>query len=211
MLARRRRAASPESLRVNFLAHLLLAGDETEARVGNFLADFVKGRARTELSPGVQRGIACHRAIDAFTDTHAIVAASQARLGAGRRRLAGVLVDVFYDHLLTRDWDRYATTPLSPFAAGIYAAFDGYAGPLPAPARGAMRRMAQDDWLGSYATLAGIELAFARIERRLGMPGLLAGAVDELETLRPVLADDFAAFFPQLAQHANAWTRAHRP
>lgn len=92
---------------MNFLAHAVLAGDDAADRIGGLLGDFVKGPLPAGLPPALASGVALHRAIDGFADHHPAFLASRARIGARRRRVAGALVDLFYDHLLARDWGEW--------------------------------------------------------------------------------------------------------
>jgi acyl carrier protein phosphodiesterase len=195
---------------MNWLAHVFLAGPDSDCRLGNLLADMVKGKVRQALPPGIQRGIACHQAIDAFTDEHPVVFRSKRRLSAPWERFAGILVDVFYDHILANDWLRYTASPLADFTSEIYAEFPGYQDTLPPEINDVLARMAAEDWLGSYATLEGIEDVLARISRRLtqrlGRNFALQTAMSELTSHHAALASDFHEFFPDLAAHVQPWT-----
>src|SRR4051812_44429809 len=106
---------------MNFLAHLYLSGDNDYVKLGNFIGDFVKGRNLNEQFPsGIARGIRLHRAIDEFTDSHPIVKKSKDRLRPAYRHYAPVIVDVFYDHFLARNWTRYSDTALADYAEQTY-------------------------------------------------------------------------------------------
>lgn len=89
---------------MNFLAHTVLAGIDEADRIGGLLGDFIKGPLPAGLPPALASGVALHRAIDGYADRHPAFLASRARISSRRRRVAGVLVDLFYDHLLARDW-----------------------------------------------------------------------------------------------------------
>lgn len=190
---------------MNWLAHLYLSTDDAEYRVGNVIADWVKGEARAGLSPGIQRGLACHRVIDLYTDAHPVVKRSVARVRAPFKRYAAVLVDVFYDHILARDWQHVAGAPLAAFTASVYASFAAVWDGLDPRVRSGLQRMAADDWLGSYASLDGIDAILRRMARRLSRPNLLGEALPELATHVDGLSEDFHAFFPQLEAHVRAW------
>jgi acyl carrier protein phosphodiesterase len=194
---------------MNWLAHLLLSEPEVEHRLGNLLADLVKGKARAALPPGVRRGIACHQAIDAFTDAHPVVHCSKRRIGEEHGRFAGILVDVFYDHFLARDWPHYVGGTLDDFTAEVYASFHAYAAEaLPEEARELVRRLSEGDLLGSYRRVSGIEAALDRLSRRLearlGRRFELGRAVADLEAHYDDFGRDFADFFPELRAHVKA-------
>ncbi len=192
---------------MNWLAHIYLSPDDAEYRIGNVIADWVKGEARLQLSAGIQRGIACHKVIDLYTDAHPIVQQSMARIQAPFKRYAAVLIDVFYDHVLAQDWPRYCAVPLHVWAQQVYAQFHAYTGDLHPQVRMGLQRMAEDDWLSSYASIAGIDAILKRMSRRLSRPNLLGEAAPQLVEHLAGIREDFHAFFPQLQAHVQAWQR----
>src|SRR3954453_2663939 len=106
---------------MNFLAHLYLSGNDPEIMVGNFLGDFVRGRNLLErYKKNIATGIELHRTIDEFTDTHPIVAQSKNRLREKYRHYAAVIVDIFYDHFLAKNWSEYSSELLPDFADRAY-------------------------------------------------------------------------------------------
>ena len=195
---------------MNWLAHALLSepGD-TEAQLGNLLADVVKGRDRAGMSAEFLRGVRRHQAIDAFTDSHPAVHRSRSRIADEHRRFAGVLSDVFYDHLLAIQWDRHAETaaPLAEFTADLYGRAQLCSIELPPMARAVLERMIAGDWLGSYIRIEGVEATLRRISRRLtarlGRPFALESATEELEANFDGLVEDFEEFFPALRRRVQ--------
>ncbi|HEY9772008.1 MAG TPA: ACP phosphodiesterase [Coleofasciculaceae cyanobacterium] len=194
---------------MNWLAHLLLAESNSEARLGNLLGDLVKGEQRQALNPRLQRGIECHQAIDIFTDRHLIVKRSKYRINSEYRRFAGILIDVFYDYVLANNWQDYSDIALAEFTTTVYASWSDYLEALPFYPQGVVRRLIAEDWLGSYSTLAGIEDTLARISWRLNRRSKrnydLTPAIAELTFNYLALEKDFQEFFPQLRLHINNW------
>lgn len=193
---------------MNWLAHIFLSPDDAEYRIGNVVADWVKGEARLQLSAGVQRGIACHKVIDLYTDAHPITKQSVARIEAPFKRYAGVLIDVFYDHILAQDWRCYCDMPLHEWSRGVYAQFKSQSRDLHPDLRRGLLRMAEDDWLGSYATIEGIDEVLKRMSHRLSRPNLLGEAAPQLTAHLAGIRDDFHIFFPQLQAHVRDWQAA---
>jgi acyl carrier protein phosphodiesterase len=91
---------------MNYLAHLLLSGDDPNILVGNFIADFVKKKEEALFSEEIQKGFRIHRKIDEFTDNHPSVALGKALIRAKHSKYAPVILDIHYDHLLYKNWDR---------------------------------------------------------------------------------------------------------
>jgi acyl carrier protein phosphodiesterase len=196
---------------MNWLAHVFLSGANVEQRLGNLLADLVRGADRAAMSADFLRGVRRHQAIDAYTDAHALVRRSRTRIGPEHRRFSGVLVDVFYDYFLATSWARYASQPLADFTAGFYADVRACPLELPEPARTTVDRIIRHDLLGAYCSLDGVEQSLRRLSMRLEARWrrefALERAVTDLRAHEAELADDFAAFFPELQAHvANRGT-----
>jgi acyl carrier protein phosphodiesterase len=186
---------------MNYLAHLYLAGRDDEARLGNFLGDFVKGtldRQRDHYSANVIEGIACHRAIDRFTDDHAVYRRSCGRLDPQVRRVAGIAIDLAYDRLLVEHWSQFSDQPFRAFVRDAYALLERHAASLPPRLQRALPFILSQDWLGSYATWDGVELALMRMSRRMKRSDLLAEVWPSLTLCREELSADFLEFFPQV-------------
>jgi acyl carrier protein phosphodiesterase len=165
---------------LNFLAHALLAGDEPALIVGGVIGDWIKGNLPAGLPDDLARGVALHRAIDSHAELHPAFRQSRARVSAQRRRYAGVLVDVFYDHLLARDWAAIHHEPLHEFTASVYRLIEDRMNDLPIASHPAFRMMAREDWLSSYAQVEGIADVLARMSRRARQPNPMAGGEQEL-------------------------------
>jgi acyl carrier protein phosphodiesterase len=159
------------------------------------------------MSPRFLDGVRRHQMIDAFTDSHPVVHRSRARIGPGYRHVTGILVDVFYDHFLARDWTEYSAEPLEAFTTRLYADLRAFSISLPAEAQAGIDRMIRDDRLGSYRRLDGIEATLRRVSNRLlertGRDLELEKAVVELRANYDGLGGDFAEFFPLLQAHVG--------
>jgi len=194
---------------MNWLAHALLSTSDVEFRLGNLTADLVKGTDRDGMPDEFLRGTRCHQAIDAFTDSHPLVHTSRGRIAEEWGHLTGILVDIFYDHFLALDWDRYCEQPLDTFTADLYAQIRRCPIVLPEEARYAVGRMVATDTLGSYRRLGGIVAALRRVSirltARLRRPFDLEPALAELTRNFDGLAEDFAGFFPQLRDEVRGW------
>jgi acyl carrier protein phosphodiesterase len=182
---------------MNYLAHLHLGGDAPAQLLGSLYGDFVKGPLDGRWPADIEAAIRLHRRIDAFTDSHPLQAAARARFPRERRRYAGMLLDVFFDHCLACQWTTYATEPLPQFTARVYQVL-ATTPTLPGRLALIAPRMAAQDWLGSYRDFAVLEQVVAGLQRRLSRPEGLDGAMAELEALYQPLLDDFHAFYPQL-------------
>ncbi len=187
---------------MNYLAHLHLGGQRPGQLLGSLYGDFVKGRLQGQFDPEIEAAIQLHRSIDVFTDRHPLVDVSLSRFSITRRRYAGIVLDVFFDHCLARDWTLYADQPLEQFTSGVYRVLSAEA-QLPERLAQIAPHMVANDWLGSYREFAVLEQVLRGISRRLTRPEELAAAMQELRVLYEPLSDDFRLFYPQLQQFAQ--------
>jgi len=191
-----------ESARMNFLAHLFLSPPGDEALLGSLMGDFVKGPLDAKL-PAYRHGLILHRKIDSFTDAHAMVRRSRNRISSARRRYAGIMVDMFYDHFLANNWAGYCREPLESFTARVYALLERNSEVLPERLRRIAPQMARQDWLSSYREVESIHIALNRTGDRLKRGNALLGAAHELTANYDGLRDDFRAFFPDVIAFAQ--------
>ena len=187
---------------MNSLAHLHLGGAGPSQLLGSLYGDFVKGRLDGRFGVEIETAIRLHRRIDAFTDRHPLVERARARFPVERRRTSGILLDLFFDHCLARDWDDYGDEPLAAFTGRVYRVLAAQA-ELPERLAHIAPRMAAQDWLGSYRNFAVLEQVLWGMSRRLSRAHLLDGALAELERLYEPLSEDFRAFYPQLQAFAR--------
>jgi acyl carrier protein phosphodiesterase len=188
---------------MNYLAHLFLSGRTEQALIGGLLGDFVKGAIGERYDARVCKGISLHRKIDRYTDDHEVVVASRRLVSEERRRFAGIMVDVFYDHFLACHWSRYAVMSLDEFTREVYAVLLRHHDDFPQRLRYIVPRMVRDDWLGSYRELWRVGAALDGISRRLRRSNTLAGGLRELEANYTRFEGHFLAFFPELMRHVG--------
>ncbi len=187
---------------MNYLAHLYFAEDTPESRVGNLMADFVRGPVdRQPYRGAVMRGMRSHVAVDRYTDGHDVVRESKALISRPRRRFAGIIVDVCYDHFLARNWPYFSDEPLSDFIERTYGSLRAYRGDIPPVMARVIRLMVKNDWLGGYREVSGIGRALDGLSTRLRRPNSLAGSAEELEANYEEMEGQFLRFFPDLVRH----------
>ena len=185
---------------MNFIAHVFLAGPEPADRLGGLMGDFVKGLLPAGLPPDLAAGVALHRSIDSYADRHAAFQRSRERVSPLRRRYAGIMVDMFYDHFLAVRWNEFGEGELAAFSTETYALLQTRRHQLPERLVELLPAMIRGDWLTSYRNPADVALALDRMStRRLSRPNPLAGAAEELLADYAGFEADFRAFLPDAA------------
>lgn len=191
---------------MNFLAHLYLSGDNTSVMLGNFIGDFVKGKNLIEkVGPEMAKGIELHREIDFFTDQHPIVRESKKRLRPKYRHYSGVIVDVFYDHYLAKNWNDYHHQLLPDYADRVYNLIQKNNALLPERVNMMMPYMIKGNWLVNYATLDGIHRALSGMTRRTPYESKMDESISDLKENYEEFKTEFITFFPELRKHCKDW------
>lgn len=190
---------------MNHLAHLFLSQTNTNLMVGNFIADQVKGKQIEHFTAEIQRGINMHRAIDAFTDSHPVVLQSKERLYPKYHKYAAVIIDIYYDHILAKNWNDYSPIAIERFAHAAYLMLKAKNKLLPEKSQGILKFMIEQDWLSNYASLSGIEKALQALAYRATFESKMEQATVELKNDYALYKADFNLFFPALVKHVQTW------
>ena len=190
---------------MNHLAHFFLAGDNSNLLIGSFLGDFVKGRLKGERITAVEDGIKLHRAVDAYTDKHAITRVSQRRFENRFRRVSGIMTDIIFDHFLAVHWQKYHPDDLQTFSDTTFAILLGNKEHLPNLAIKTCERMHCSNALLNYRDAKFIDRSFHYLSGRLRRDNPLDEAYGQFLANRDALYADFSEFFPEVTRFANHW------
>ncbi|MEJ2395453.1 MAG: ACP phosphodiesterase [Candidatus Thiodiazotropha sp.] len=189
---------------MNWLAHIFLSEDDIAYQHGNLLADMLKGRSWEGASPQFDAGLSMHRAIDSFTDSHPLVNNSISRL-CDSGYLKRVVIDITYDHLLAKHWQRFANLSLEQFIEAFHERSSVEMASYPQRARHFIFRLIQSGHLLDYQSITVLDKAFRRIEMRLSARVLAKEhMLDYLPIVKRELSkieQDFLDFMPELINH----------
>ena len=183
---------------MNFLAHIYLSGNDDLIKIGNFMADGIRGKQYSHLPPNIQKGILLHRAIDTFTDSHPVFRQSTKRLHQNYHHYAGVIVDVFYDHFLAKNWARYSDEKLEDFVGRFYTSlYDNY-DILTDKTQQLMPYMIEHNWLVNYQYTEGIARILLRMDQRTKNNSKMQFSIIELKDFYLEFETEFTIFFEDL-------------
>lgn len=192
---------------MNYLAHFYLSGNREHLLLGNFIADAVKGKSLEAFSDELREGIRMHRDIDFYTDNHPVTSRSKDRLRAGFNHYSGVIIDIFYDHFLARNWNEFSEEPLKLYSQRIYALLEKHQAEFPERPRHMLPFMKSHDWLMAYTEIEGIRRVLAGMSRRVRPGSKMEMATDALVKDYALFEKDFREFFPDLVAHTEHYRK----
>jgi acyl carrier protein phosphodiesterase len=192
---------------MNYLAHFFLSNENENLILGNLLADSMNGRLDSpqyqQFESEIIDGIKLHREIDFFTDNNIIVKQSIRRLQPKYHKYSGVIVDMYYDHLLAKNWNQYSNTPLELYSARVYSIFENNKEIIPFKLNRVVHSMTTRDWLSNYRFEENLKWAFAGLAKRAKFDSKMELAYDDLIENYREFSEEFSAFFPQIIAHCN--------
>jgi acyl carrier protein phosphodiesterase len=188
---------------MNFLAHIYLSGDNDLVKIGNFMADGIRGKHFKTFPLEIQRGIVLHRAIDTFTDAHPVFRTSTKKLHKRYHHYSGVIVDVFYDHFLSKNWTRYSDQNLDDYIQRFYQNLDDNKDILTEKTIYLMPYMIKQNWLLSYQTISGIDGILTQMDGRTKNKSKMRFASEELQEYYLEFEQEFTIFFEDLRAHVH--------
>jgi acyl carrier protein phosphodiesterase len=186
---------------MNYLAHLFLAPRHELSITGSLLGDFRKYLTVPCLPDRIAEGVNNHLYVDSYTDASQIVKDLKLIFSVRRRRFAGIIIDVAFDHFLSSHWSRYSSEDRAEFIAYCYACLQDCRHYMPERMQYVIEHMIAEDWLGSYVELPAIGNALDRISDRMRFENCIAGSIIEIEQNYQELEQGFLDFFPGLFLH----------
>ncbi len=183
---------------MNFLAHIYLSGTNDLIKIGNFMADGIRGKEYLNFHNDVKNGILLHRNIDTFTDAHPIFRKSKHRLHENYGHYSGVIIDIFYDHFLAKNWSTYSNESLTDFVTNFYTLLENNFEILTQKTQEMLPYMIKFNWLESYQTLDGIEKILIQMDSRTKNQSKMRFSIIELKQYYADFESEFFLFFEQM-------------
>jgi len=122
---------------------------------------------------------------------------------SARRRYSGIMLDVLYDHFLSRHWSVYTDQPKRQFIDGIYLLLEQNIQMLPPKLAEIAPGMIANDWLGSYEDIDVIGVVYDRISIRIKRENTMSGGLEEVSAHYAELEQHFLSFFPLVMNYAD--------
>lgn len=192
---------------MNYLAHIYLSGENDLLKIGNFMADSVRGKEYLKHPEDIKNGILLHRSIDSFTDFHPIYRKSKHRLHAKYGHYSGVIMDIFYDYFLAHHWFKYHPVPLSIFAQDFYELLHSNQDLITEKTKAMLPHMIENNWLVSYASKEGLEKILYMMDYRTKHRVVMYEAIVELDMYYIEFESEFFSFFEELQNHCQNYIK----
>lgn len=180
---------------MNYLAHALLSNNNKGLLIGNFIADHIRGNDFKSFPEEVIKGIQLHRRIDTFTDAHPEFKKSKRLFYEGFEKYSGVLVDIYFDHLLAKNFETHSETTLPEFSKNVYSVYSDHRHLIPQSSARFLDYVLQNNIYNSYAEIKGIEQVLNHLSHRIKHKSQLDESVKLFHKNKDELEANFNNFF----------------
>ncbi|QKF81736.1 ACP phosphodiesterase [Halarcobacter ebronensis] len=186
---------------MNWIAHIFLSEYNINFQIANYLADPLKGRIWEKANENIKKGMSTHKKIDAYTDSHEKFKKSKNRLGE-KGLLKAVVMDLTYDYLLTKNWNKFCNIPQKEFLDTFHYNAKKELKNIPQEASFYLKRLIEHEILHQYNSLEELQIAFNRVDyklsSRLKSRDNCSRYLNIVEKNIEGIEEDFLLFFPQL-------------
>ncbi len=183
---------------MNFLAHLHLSGNNDYIKIGNFIADAVKGKSYRQFHPEIQKGILLHRKIDEFTDLHPVTRKINTYFNKEYRKHSGIVTDIIYDYYLANNWEKYSDIDYPDFVADAYELLMQNFRILPLRIKKILPFFIGKNRLMNYRTIEGIKSVLTAMAKYTSLPAAPDFAIQIMQTNNAFFQENFCLFYDEL-------------
>ena len=183
---------------MNYLAHFYLSGNNKQLMLGNYMGDFIKASEVEALPAEIKKGVMLHRFIDEYTDNHQEVLKSKELVRPYFKKYSPVVIDIFYDHFLALNWEKYHSDKLEDFAKKVYDLLESNIDLLPKKSLRFLQYLTQNNMLVNYKSIDGMEKVFQGMSYRASFNSGMEKAHVILQKHFVELETHFNSFFPEL-------------
>jgi acyl carrier protein phosphodiesterase len=180
---------------MNYLAHSFLSNNDPGLLVGNFIADHIAGNNFQNYPEKVIEGIILHRKIDTFTDSHPKFKESKRFFYKNYEKYSGILVDIYFDHLLAKNFAKISPVPLKIYCKNVYTIYKKNIEIFPESSAGFLKYVLKNNIYFAYSTIEGIETVLFHLSHRIKHGILLNHSLPDFEKNKVQLKKNFDDFF----------------
>lgn len=179
---------------MNYLAHSLLSFNNEPIIVGNFIADHIKMAQANGMPEEIIAGIKIHRRIDTYTDSHPLFIKNKRHFYNGFERYSGVLLDIYFDYLLAKNFHLFSDVNLSEYTQNIYSVLQRNHQHLPVSSQRFLQYVLQNNTFFEYSKIEGIELVLKHLSYRINHGVWLNESVPLFLEQEEKIESDFVEF-----------------
>lgn len=186
---------------MNYLGHLYFSNNDFELMYYNLFGDYVKGRDLSRFPEKVQEGLWLHREIDNYVDHHPKVVELLHHLYPELPKISGIAVDLYFDHLLAKNWKDYHTLELNSYLDQFYQTVPKHFEFFTDDFKFVLSKMISGKWINRYGEFDGLKLTCERLSARIPFKNDLFKAPAVYTMMEKEIEATFRVYMEEARQH----------
>lgn len=196
---------------MNFLGHLYFSNNHGQLQNANLFGDFVRGRDLSNYPELIQKGVRYHREIDHYIDHHPAVISLLHELYEDLPKIASIAVDLFFDHLLAKNWKKYHHLPYDEFLNRFYNVKLENESSYSTEYLILLARIKEHNWMHYYPFLDGLDKACNGLSKRISFDNQLSKGAEVFTKKESTITSAFEAFMIDAQDHFSAYLKKNIP
>jgi len=189
---------------MNFLGHLYFSRNDHDLMLANLFGDFVKGKDLSHFRVKTQKGIYLHRCIDSYIDNHPAVHDLLQILYPQLPKVAGLAIDLYFDHLLAVNWADFHKEKLESFIQEFYNSVNLDHVEYSDEFKFMIEKMIEKNWIYYYQFEYGLNKACQGVSRRISFQNELINGVEVYNNNRLEIERAFFLYMADAQVYLNA-------
>ena len=190
---------------MNYLAHVYLSRENIDLAIGNFIADNIKGNNYKKFNINWQKGILLHRFIDSYTDSHYIFREHSKLFFDSHRHYSRVLIDIFYDHFLAKNWKKYSHISLENFEFDFCKSLAKNLNKFPNEMSNKIRFFICQKWFTKYSSIKGLIYILEKMDNKTQYESKFVTSIEKFISFAPEMESQFFIFFEDMINNVNIY------
>jgi len=175
--------------------------------IANLFGDFVKGSDLSGYSLIQQKGIRLHREIDNFMDQHPAVLSVMHELYEELPKVAGIAMDLYFDHLLSKLWSEFHSKPYNKFLQSLYRSISHLEEEYPKKFKTFLFHLSDKNWLHYYPLEMGLHKACNGVASRISFENALIHGLTVFKKHEKLITEAFYIYMKDAEKHFKDWNR----
>lgn len=171
----------------------------------NLYGDSVKGKDYTHLSPIQQKGVLLHRHIDDYMDNHPAVSEMAHKLYDELPKVSGIALDLYFDHLLAKNWLQFHPTPLADYLSTFYDSITTKDDRYESQFIVFLNKLKDYNWISYYPMEEGLHKACNGVASRLSFPNALVDGLKVFKRHESLISNSFENYMNDAQIHFTQW------
>ncbi|MEY3351420.1 MAG: hypothetical protein RIQ50_1531 [Bacteroidota bacterium] len=185
---------------MNYLGHIYFSSSN-ELAIANLFGDLVKGSSFHHFPLLIQEGITLHRRLDNFMDQHSAVKQVCSIIRSDLPKVAPIAMDIYFDHLLARNWKQFHEKPYEQFLSDFYAQISTSKQLFPPDFQNFLLNMVKFDWMSHYGESYGLFKMCQGVSNKLSFDNALKNGHLVFEKHESIIESAFYEYMHDANEH----------